>query len=226
MKKMYLILLLLTVASNVTFNNFDPCPSFTMESEKELKKLLKDNGFFYYNESNILARQLANRTMNPFEVVDEVILAADDQHGKFIETLDDAEKSRYNRHKANLITALLTNHPEAIECLKINGNLRDIDPCRSFTMESEEELKELLKNNGFAYFDKKTNISKHFANEEESPYSVYNGMIRIVEDYSEEKLAKLLRGNSLGQLLQTLLTNHPEAIECLILDGVLVKVKD
>jgi hypothetical protein len=123
MKKIYLILLLLTVVSNITVNAIknvsnteyysgnEFCPEFTMESEKELKELLKENGFADFDKKTKLSKRLANERISSNGIVAKVRMA--EIRFPRNERLTDAQR-------LDLIKTLLTNHPEAIECIKEN----------------------------------------------------------------------------------------------------------
>jgi len=129
MKKMYVTLLLLAAACNLafgltdaTFNTddtfYDPCKFFKMDSAEELKMLLEDNGFAYYDEQTDISEKLANKTLSPFGVFNQVISCNYD----FYEYMknDEIAVTQTRESTPDIIETLLTNHPEAIECLRQN----------------------------------------------------------------------------------------------------------
>jgi hypothetical protein len=147
MKKIYLILLLLTVISNVTVNAMenddnnidssnidiiknthlsgflDPCPKLTMESEEELKQLLEENGFADFDKITRLSERLANQRISPYDIVDEIKMAEirfylyENPHPYEKDTVI---KELTDAQRSDLIKTLLTNHPETIACIREN----------------------------------------------------------------------------------------------------------
>lgn len=107
---------------NTEYDRFcDPCRAFKMDSKEDLKKLLGAS-LHYYDEKTNITEKLANRELNPFGVANQVVFCNYD----FIEYMENDETTAILTQMAtsDLIKTLLTNHPEAIECLKQHNILK------------------------------------------------------------------------------------------------------